>query len=272
MVRHFQYYNTIFIKRPDNCQLTLTLFGLFVLMGQFMTNKTCSKCNKEFPATNEYFHKNKDHKDGLRTWCKICVKTYQNDHKKIRKCLVCQDDLEPYSKKRCKKCQQNYTKQCSKERDKSAKRKQQSKLRTKKFHENNPNKLSEYNKKYRERYNKWKNNKYKNNLNFKLQKLLRDRLYHALASNVKSQHTMELLGCSTEQLKVHIESQFKDGMGWDNWSIKGWHIDHIRPCSSFDLSDPVQQKQCFHYSNLQPLWASENLKKNNKWVSDPIVF
>ena len=61
-------------------------------------------------------------------------------------------------------------------------------------------------------------------------------------------------------------------MSWDNWSIKGWHIDHIRPCSSFDLSDPTQQKECFHYTNLQPLWASENLKKNNKWVSDPIVF
>jgi hypothetical protein len=49
-------------------------------------------------------------------------------------------------------------------------------------------------------------------------------------------------------------------MSWDNWSLKGWHIDHIRPISSFDLSDPAQQKECFHYSNLQPLWAIDNLK------------
>lgn len=58
-------------------------------------------------------------------------------------------------------------------------------------------------------------------------------------------------------------------MSWDNWSIKGWHIDHIRPCSSFDPSDPAQVKECFHFYNLQPLWVIENLKKSDSWDESP---
>ena len=54
-------------------------------------------------------------------------------------------------------------------------------------------------------------------------------------------------------------------MSWDNYGIHGWHIDHIRPCASFDLTDPEQQRQCFHYPNLQPLWAFDNLSKNDGW-------
>jgi len=195
----------------------------------------------------------------------------------MRKCLDCEIELVQCgnAKKRCNSCQKEYRKLCWRLREQNPNRKEQNQKRYEKFIQNNPNKLSEYNKKYRVRYNKWRNSRYKNDVNFKLQKALRDRFYHAIASNVKSQHTMELLGCSTEQLKVHIESQFKDGMSWDNWSIKGWHIDHIRPCSSFDLSDPAQQKECFHYSNLQPLWAIENLKKSDSWDESPqddIVF
>ena len=80
---------------------------------------------------------------------------------------------------------------------------------------------------------------------------------------------MELIGCSKEELIKHLESQFIEGMTWENWSLNGWHIDHIRPISSFDLSDPAQAKECFHYSNLQPLWAIDNLKKSDLWEPDP---
>ena len=76
--------------------------------------------------------------------------------------------------------------------------------------------------------------------------------------------TEELLGCSIKFLKHHLESQFKDGMSWENRGNRGWHIDHIRPCSSFDLVDPEEQKKCFHYTNLQPLWWWENLQKSDK--------
>jgi len=77
--------------------------------------------------------------------------------------------------------------------------------------------------------------------------------------------TMELAGCSLEDLMKHLESKFAEGMTWENYGIKGWHIDHIRPCASFDLEDPEEQKKCFHWSNLQPLWAVDNLKKSDKW-------
>jgi len=86
----------------------------------------------------------------------------------------------------------------------------------------------------------------------------------ALKENKKIDSAIKLLGCSREDLIKHIESQFVEGMSWDNWSVNGWHIDHIRPVSSFDLSDPLQVEKCFHYTNLQPLWAKDNLSKSNK--------
>ncbi|NBQ17559.1 hypothetical protein EBU24_04530 [bacterium] len=82
----------------------------------------------------------------------------------------------------------------------------------------------------------------------------------------KSKHTMELLGCSIEELKIYLEKQFVKGMCWNNYGKKGWHIDHILPCASFDLTDPEQQKICFHYTNLQPLWAKDNYKKRDKVI------
>ena len=81
----------------------------------------------------------------------------------------------------------------------------------------------------------------------------------------KTSNTFALIGCSIEFLMAHLEGQFQPGMTWENWSVLGWHVDHIRPCASFDLSDPKQQKECFHYTNLQPLWAEDNLAKGDKW-------
>jgi hypothetical protein len=94
---------------------------------------------------------------------------------------------------------------------------------------------------------------------------LRKRQNQWLKSN-KAGTTQELTGCSWEEARQHFESQFLPGMTWDNHGIHGWHIDHIRPCASFDdLSDPEQQKQCFHFTNLQPLWAKDNWAKSDKW-------
>lgn len=77
----------------------------------------------------------------------------------------------------------------------------------------------------------------------------------------KSAHLKDYLGCSVDTLRVHLESQFKEGMTWDNYGE--WHIDHIKPVSSFDFKDLTQQHQCFHYTNLQPLWAIENFIKSD---------
>ena len=127
---------------------------------------------------------------------------------------------------------------------------------------------NEANKKRRRAYNKaWNKKRYHNNLNFRILSTLRSRLRGALKGELKSARTMILIGCSIEELKAHIERQFRPGMTWDNWGNgEGfWNIDHIRPCASFDLRDHTQQRQCFHWTNLQPLWAIDNFIKNDAW-------
>ena len=98
---------------------------------------------------------------------------------------------------------------------------------------------------------------------FKLRCYLASRLWWALKGNIKTTTTLNLLGCSIEYLKQHLEKQFKPRMNWSNYGK--WHVDHIRPCASFDLSNPEEQRKCFHYTNLQPLWAIDNLRKNKKF-------
>lgn len=108
--------------------------------------------------------------------------------------------------------------------------------------------------------------RYKNDINFRLANALRSRVRGAFKSGgEKAEKTMELLGCSVQHVKDHLESQFTEGMTWENQGE--WHIDHIRPCASFDLEDPEEQKKCFHWTNLQPLWALDNLRKGAKFVS-----
>jgi hypothetical protein len=107
--------------------------------------------------------------------------------------------------------------------------------------------------------------KYHNDVNFKLRSLLRSRITHVIKNNIKCAKSMELIGCDIDFVRAHLESQFKPGMSWENHGLYGWQIDHIRPCISFDFSDPDQQKMCFNYKNLQPLWWYENLTKSDKY-------
>jgi hypothetical protein len=79
----------------------------------------------------------------------------------------------------------------------------------------------------------------------------------------KAGRTLDLLGCTLSEFLRYLESLFTDGMSWDRFGEID--IDHIRPCVSFDLTDPEQQKVCFHYTNLQPLWSSDNRKKSSMW-------
>ena len=92
-----------------------------------------------------------------------------------------------------------------------------------------------------------------------LASVIRARIYDVLKNGYKSDRTEKLLGITIKELKIYLENKFKDGMTWENYGFYSWHIDHILPLSSFDLSNPEQQKKAFHYTNLQPLWAKENL-------------
>ena len=103
---------------------------------------------------------------------------------------------------------------------------------------------------------------------FKLVKTLRSRLGSALnRCNIeKGFSTKQLTGCELPFLKGYLEGKFTEGMSWENHGE--WHIDHIRPCCTFNLTDDQEQKQCFHYTNLQPLWAKDNLIKGGKYESN----
>ena len=114
---------------------------------------------------------------------------------------------------------------------------------------------------HRDKY--WKK-KLKTDINFKLASNLRRRLHNALQNNQKVGSAVKDLGCSVSELRLYLESKFKEGMSWDNWGRTGWHIDHIKPLSSFNLQNKDDFLKANHYTNLQPLWAEENIKKGNK--------
>ena len=135
------------------------------------------------------------------------------------------------------------------------------------WEKNKYNNNEEYRKKCIENVVKKEKKLLENDTEFKIKHLLRCRMRKAIkAMNAeKNFNTLELTGCSIPFLKEHLEKQFKQGMTWDNHTTDGWHIDHIRPCCSFDLTKKEQQEECFHYTNLQPLWATDNLKKGGAW-------
>ena len=118
----------------------------------------------------------------------------------------------------------------------------------------------------------WERKKRETDVEFTLRSRLRSRVRMAVAAQgtEKSKKTMELVGCTVAEVRAHLESQFKDGMSWDNFAHQGktgirtWQIDHIFPLVSFDLTDPEQQKIAFDKSNMQPLWASDNQAKGGK--------
>lgn len=124
--------------------------------------------------------------------------------------------------------------------------------KSKKFRETHPNYSKEYARKYY-----WE--KQREDIHFRLKGALRARLRKALKYNLKTGSAVRELGCSVEELYNHLELSFTQGMSWDNWGE--WHIDHVKPLASFDLTDIKQFKQAVHYTNLQPLWAIDNLRK-----------
>jgi len=140
------------------------------------------------------------------------------------------------------------------------------------------NKIKEYQRSYREenkeeiakKRNKRIKERLKNDIQFKLKWLFRGRISSAIKKNCasKAYKTIELLGCSIEQAKNHIEKQFTEGMSWDNHGE--WEIDHIKPIALFDLTIPKEQKMAFHYTNIQPLIKDKNRSKGSKW-DDNIV-
>ena len=192
--------------------------------------KICSKCRRELPLSS--FTAIKSKSDGLSLYCKECSSNYNKEWRK-----------------------KNH------DRNNETQKRYQQKVLGK--HQ------KEYKKKNHEAYvlnrRKYRAEKRKN-FSFRIEESLRNRVRLTLKGVVKSDHTLSLLGCSIEEFRKHIESQFQEGMTWENYGKghDGWHLDHIIPIAYFDLSDPEQQKLCWNYRNFQPLWAEDNLKKKDK--------
>lgn len=116
------------------------------------------------------------------------------------------------------------------------------------------------------RQGKRKMERYRTDPEFRLRENLRSRTILALKGKIKSGLTLTLVGCSWTELRSHLERQFQPGMSWENYGK--WQVDHRAPCASFDFRDPRQQAACFHFSNLQPLWAVDNRRKGSKLVKE----
>ena len=205
--------------------------------------KNCSGCNSDYPL--DQFGKVTKSIGGLDNLCKECrnkegLKSREKHRDSINERNKKDRRENPERHKRYKKnsSPESKDKQKIKDKERKLKNKDKAKIQQKIWLE-----------------------KEKSEPLFKIKRNLRSRLRHAVKGNTKSAKTLELLGCSVESLKIHLEKQFLDGMSWENYGLHGWHIDHIIPCDYFDLSEESEQRKCFHYSNLRPLWAKDNLSR-----------
>lgn len=189
-----------------------------------METKICSKCNLEQNKTE--FRNDRTKKDGLRSSCKTCSKQYEENKRFTNPTLT--------------------------------------KEKLKKFYEKNPEKRQEYRKNYKNRKHEQRKERRNSDVIFNLVNRVRCRIWKYLTINniTKKNRTLDIVGCTPQELKEHLEKQFSNGMTWEN-RIE-WHIDHIIPLSSAKTEEELY-KLC-HYTNLQPLWAVENMKKGNKIV------
>jgi hypothetical protein len=222
-----------------------------------MEKKVCTQCGLEKELFK--FEKRSASKDGHNASCKACRSNYDTQRKEQRKKYN-----EDYYKN-------NGGRQYS--RDYYHKNQEHRRQYSRDYYKKNREARLQYSKDYsknnRKAINEYIKNKSDKDINFKLNRRIRATINTEINrnrnKNTKSYKTLELLGCSISEARSYLESKFLEGMSWDNHGLKGWHIDHIKPLASFDLTDPEQQKQAFHYTNLQPLWWRENLQKGSRW-------
>lgn len=142
----------------------------------------------------------------------------------------------------------------------SRKYKEEYSIKQKEYREKNKDKVAAYTRRYRKESGYFER-RYKEDAQYRLAYLLRRRLRNALKGNAKKGSAVTLLGCSIDELKFYLEGRFQDGMTWENWGTHGWHLDHVVPLAFFDLTNEEHLQQVCHYTNLQPLWAKENISK-----------
>jgi hypothetical protein len=214
-----------------------------------MEHRTCSKCHQSFPDTTEYFSRNRACKSGLNAQCKACdsahSRTYYQQH---RETLLAQNEAyRREHKEEIRLQKREYGRTHGQER---------------------LARQRSYTQRARERIN-FKKAQYVHRLRSQnprrhLEHAISNMIWWALRKNKAGRPWTQFVDYTLGELMQHLESQFQLGMTWDNYGE--WHIDHIRPKSSFTFTsaDDPQFKECWALSNLQPLWAKDNLSKGTK--------
>jgi len=204
-------------------------------------DKQCIKCGLIKPI--EEFYKRWGRK-GYRNECKQCCR----DYKKI------------WRKNNPESCSKSTKKYYINKTTKSIEQRKQEKM----------DKLNIAKKKDQKWHIKNWLKRYHTDIQFNLAIKFRRQISEAIRSQFtkKAHRTLKLLDCTFEEFKIYFENLFTGGMTWDLFMQGKIHIDHIKPCSRFDLTDESQQRECFHYTNLQPLWAIDNIRKSNKILLD----
>jgi hypothetical protein len=235
-----------------NAEASESLFPLSAMESLGEGQKRCAKCKTLKPTAR--FASRKRASDGLNSWCRDCK---AEANRRYRQTPQGQAKHAEYNR-RWRQNPENRAKQSEAARRRYSNPENRAKQAdaARRWHQ------SSGGRDWRSRYVRRRR---QTNPQFRLANRLRGRLRQALKGTRKSARTLDMLGCTLEHLIKHLESRFQTGMSWLNQGK--WHIDHIRPLASFDLSDPEQQRMACHWTNLQPLWAIDNLRKNDRIIS-----
>jgi len=223
-----------------------------------MDTKKCTKCGEEKPATPEYFIRTTRIKSGLISQCKSCNKKYREEYYEENR-----EKVKAQSKKYREENPEYHKKYYEKNPEKK-------RAHQKKWREENPEQISERMKKRREENREkilaYRRRQYRENPIFRLLNNMRTGLRHCLAGVRKNSRTMQYVNMTPDELMDYLEGRFAEGMTRDNYGK--WHVDHIRPLASFDFTGPDSEEQlhmAWNYTNLQPLWATDNISKGAKY-------
>lgn len=201
--------------------------------------KRCTACLIEKPLAD--FPKCSRNKDGYNSRCKDCINS-ANKHWRL-------SAVDAYRAMRKRSYQRNRETNLARSRVYAQEHREEKAIYDKQYRKENS-------KKRRAQIKEWELHSREHRTRQRLRRLFNHFMHGECIKSGES-----LVGCTFEFYKSYIEGLFKEGMTWDNHGEKGWHIDHIIPLAAFDLSKDEDIKRCFHYSNTQPLWCNENLKK-----------
>lgn len=219
--------------------------------------KKCHLCNEEKPLNDFCFRK--DFNKHVNR-CKECLNEQTKNERKLNGEKIRERDRR-YYKENVKRINEKNKRSHDKNILRYKENQKQYYLKNKEYL---LPKALKWQKDNREKRNLYFRGRRANDINFRLRSYLSSRISTVLKKNIKSAKTEILVGCTMDFLKGYLEGKFQKGMTWKNQG--SWHIDHIIPCISFDLSKKEEQRQCFHYTNLQPLWAKDNFSKQAKII------